>query len=161
MDERPDIDTYYLELARVISLRGTCARRQVGAVLVDANGHVLATGYNGRPRGWLHCRGSGPLVDPCPTARSTSGLNLDGCEAIHAEQNALLQCGDVSRVHTCYSTTAPCITCAKLLLNTGCQRVVYTDSYPHDAEVLRLLARGRVDVMQRVNDAPETPRGPG
>lgn len=152
---RPEIDDYYLDIARVVSTRGTCARRQVGCVLVDERGQVLATGYNGRPRGWLHCRGSGPLVDPCPGAKAASGMNLDGCEAIHAEQNALLQCSDVARVYTCYTTTAPCVTCAKLLLNTGCRRVVYLDSYPHDAEATRLLARGRVDVRRA---APPTPQ---
>ena len=53
------------------------------------------------------------------------------CQAIHAEQNALLQCRDVYQVDTCYTTTAPCVTCLKLLLNTSCRRVVFDEPYPH------------------------------
>ena len=65
----------------------------------------------------------------CPGARSPSGTNLDGCQAIHAEQNALLQCRDVYQVESCFSTTAPCLTCVKLLLNTGCRTIWYLEDY--------------------------------
>lgn len=147
MTDRPDLDTYYLKMAYVVALRGTCARRQVGCVLVDERGHVLSTGYNGRPRGWAHCRSSdGIFAMPCAGADAPSGEQLDSCEAIHAEQNALLQCPDVDRVHTCYTTTSPCVTCAKLLLNTGCRRIVFAERYAQDAMAMNLLAGGRVDV---------------
>lgn len=151
-------DEWAIQLALVTAQRSTCCRRQVGAVLTDSAGHVLATGYNGVAAGLPHCnelrsetvsvrRFMGQekrvsVVDPadpasypnaCAGAFSPSGTNLDGCEAIHAEQNALLQCRDVRDIHTCYTTTAPCITCAKLLLNTACQRIVYLDEYPHAA----------------------------
>jgi dCMP deaminase len=66
----------------------------------------------------------------CSGAASPSGTNLDACEAIHAEQNALLQCHDVFDIHTCYVTASPCVTCTKLLLNTGCQRIVFVEEYP-------------------------------
>lgn len=114
-----------MELARVVSTRATCARRAVGCVLVNARGHVLATGYNGPPRGSAHCTES-----PCAAAYMPSGEGLATCEAVHAEQNALLQCRDVEDIATCYSTTEPCAHCAKLLLNTGCKRVIYKESYP-------------------------------
>jgi dCMP deaminase len=65
----------------------------------------------------------------CPGAESPSGTNLDGCHAIHAEQNALLQCRDVWEIETCYITTSPCVTCVKLLLNTSCQRIVFNEEY--------------------------------
>lgn len=79
----------------------------------------------------------------CTGAFSQSGTNLDGCEAIHAEQNALLQCKDVREIHTCYCTASPCITCVKLLLNTGCQRVVFLEEYPHPAAGELWLRSGR------------------
>lgn len=60
-------------------------------------------------------------------------MNLDGCQAIHAEQNALLQCRDVYAIHTAYVTASPCMTCVKLLLNTSCERIVYVEEYPHSA----------------------------
>lgn len=131
---RPDKDTYFLRMARLVATRATCARRAVGCVLVDRLGHVLATGYNGVAPGEDHCTDR-----PCPGARLPSGQGLDLCEATHAEQNALLQCGDVQCIATCYTTTSPCVTCVKLLLNTSCRRIVFIDAYsePHYS-----LARG-------------------
>jgi dCMP deaminase len=155
---RPSKDQWAIELAQVTAKRATCLRRQVGCVLVNARGHVLATGYNGVARGQEHCneitgfnyiyeRGidkTKPLTGQhtgvvhlyghaCPGANSPSGTNLDGCQAIHAEQNALLQCRDVYAIHTCYVTASPCITCVKLLLNTSCEKIVFTEEYPHKA----------------------------
>ena len=95
-------------------------------MLVSEDNKVLATGYNGVPSGFPHC-----IDEPCEGAKYRSGLGLDKCEAIHAEQNALLQVGDVKLIETAYCTTAPCIHCIKLLLNTGCQRIVFNQDYPH------------------------------
>ncbi len=122
---RPTRDEYFLAMARLVATRGTCPRRQVGCVLVDAAGIVLATGYNGPPRGLPHC-----VDHPCPGAGQVTGVALDQCWATHDAANALMFCADVSRVHTCYATTEPCPSCAKLLLNSGCQRVLFADPYP-------------------------------
>lgn len=151
---RPDIDTYLIDIARVVATRATCLRRSVGCVLADARGHVLATGYNGRHAGAPHCneeqrfgRGSGAqltVIHPhaCLGALARSGADLDMCEAIHAEQNALLQCRDVGEIATAYVTTFPCLTCVKLLLNTACRRIVYADAYgAHGAAALELWER--------------------
>ena len=96
-------------------------------MLTDGLGHVRATGYNGPPRGFAHCTDA----SPCGGAHLPSGTGLELCEAVHAEQNALLQCADVDHIDTCYVTCAPCVTCVKLLLNTGCRRIVFRDAYPH------------------------------
>lgn len=124
--ERMNKDEYFANMAQLVSRRATCVRRSVGCVLVSGRGHVLATGYNGPPSGSDHC-----IDSPCPGASYPSGSGLERCEAIHAEQNALLQCRDVFQIETAYVTTMPCITCAKLLLNTSCQRIVYIEDYPH------------------------------
>jgi dCMP deaminase len=79
--------------------------------------------------------------DACRGSNSPSGTNLDGCGAIHAEQNALLQCPDVSLIHTCYCTTAPCVTCTKLLMNTGCQRIIFIEDYPQSGASKDLAER--------------------
>ncbi len=72
----------------------------------------------------------------CSGFSAKSGESLDTCEAIHAEQNALLQCRDVWSIDTCYTTTAPCIHCTKLLLNTSCHHIVYTNDYASDGLAL-------------------------
>lgn len=159
---RPGKDETWLAVAAIIAQRSTCFRRAVGCVLVNARGHVLSTGYNGRAAGLAHCnevkregRNYRPwgrpelnitvpteMVDTfphrCAAATSASGLNLDGCEAIHAEQNALLQCRDVQAIDTCYVTTSPCVTCVKLLMNTGCRRIVFLEAYAHEEAARKL-----------------------
>lgn len=56
---RPTKDDYFIQMAGLVSTRGTCIRRQVGCVLVNARGHVLATGYNGVAARQPHCRNTG------------------------------------------------------------------------------------------------------
>lgn len=79
----------------------------------------------------------------CSGAKSPSGTNLDGCEAIHAEQNALLQCKDMHDIHTVYVSASPCVTCTKLLLNTSCQRIVFSEEYPHERAKIMWVKAGR------------------
>jgi dCMP deaminase len=124
---RPSRDAYFAELTRVVAQRATCARRAVGCVLINAEGHILATGYNGVCRGTEHC-----IDKPCPGAHQPSGQGLHLCEAIHAEQNALLQCRNINEIHTAFVTASPCISCMRLLVNTGVCRIVFLEEYPHD-----------------------------
>lgn len=127
--ERPLLkDKVWLSVASDIARLGTCARRKVGCVLLDARGHVLSSGYNGTAAGVTNC-----IDIPCAGANMPSGTGLDACEAIHAEQNALLQCRDVQAIHTAYCTASPCVHCVKLLMNTGATRIVFLEEYPHGA----------------------------
>jgi dCMP deaminase len=123
---RPDKTSYFLTLACQVAERGTCARRKVGCVLVDAHAHIKATGYNGVAAGRPHC-----TDHPCPGAGYPSGQGLEFCEALHAEQNALLQCEDVYAIVAAYVTASPCVTCTKLFMNTSCQEIVFLEEYPH------------------------------
>ena len=133
---RQPADFYFLRMALLVSERGTCVRRKVGCILVNKKNHVLATGYNGNPSGFSHC-----LDNPCEGANSKSGKDLDKCEAIHAEQNALLQCKDIYDIHTVYCTVSPCIHCVKLLLNTSAKNIVFGEKYiQKDAERLWMMS---------------------
>lgn len=123
---RPSIDVYMMGMALMASTRATCSRRSVGCVLINKHNHIIATGYNGVPASMPHCSSQ-----MCPGRSAESGQQLDGCMAIHAEQNALLQVRDAHDITTIYCTTQPCLTCTKLLLNTSCKRIVYLKSYPH------------------------------
>lgn len=136
-ERRPDEDGYFIAMTQLVATRSTCARRHVGCVLVDRHRHVLATGYNGVAKGMPHCR-DGDC--PCEGADAASGTRLEDCEAIHAEQNALLQCPDPFSIRTVYCSVSPCPTCAKELLNTSATRLVYGAGYPDD-KGLRLWER--------------------
>ncbi len=127
MKDRIDTDEYFLRMATLISLRSTCARRHTGCIVINERRHVLATGYNGVAAGQDHCEGE----RECPGATAEPGASLSECHAIHAESNALLQCNNVHNIHTSFSTDSPCIHCIKLLLNTSCQRIVFSRRYPH------------------------------
>ena len=159
---RPIRDEWGLCLAEVTASRATCLRRSVGCILVDKRGHILATGYNGVAAGQAHCNEitmprtvtsftTGYYKNACPGAYSLSGTNLDGCQAIHAEQNALLQCRDVWEIETCYTTASPCITCVKLLLNTSCQRIVFREEYPHSEARVLWENAGRIWIQLKEN----------
>jgi dCMP deaminase len=138
---RASLDEAMMNVAAAMAARSTCVRRDVGCVLVNKRGHILSTGYNGVPAGQHHCKDTA-----CPGSVSLSGTNLDNCYAVHAEQNALLQCHDVYDIDTCYVTCAPCITCTKLLMNTSCKRIVYIEDYPHE-NAKALAARAGIEVV--------------
>lgn len=132
-----------MSIARVTALRSTCPRRSVGCVLADRFGKVLATGYNGVPTGMEHCKENGGT---CPACLSESGKDLDGCHAVHAEQNALMQCSEVRDIYACYVTTSPCMTCVKMLMNTGCRVIWYDEPYPNSlaaGELWLQMGQGR------------------
>ena len=134
-------DEWGIKIAQLVAQRGTCCRRQVGCVLVDARGQVMSTGYNGVAAGETHCEGD----TRCQGADLPSGTGLDKCQAIHAEQNALLQCSAVWDIRTCYVTHSPCTLCVRLLLNTGCTNIVFLEEYPGADEARRRWNRSRPD----------------
>lgn len=144
--DRPSTDVYMMGMAMMAASRGSCARRTVGCVLTNEFNHILATGYNGPPRGVEHCSDA-----RCPGRQAASGTFLDGCRATHAEQNALLQCGDVMDVRTVYTTTQPCFPCTKLLMNSGATRILYIEPYPHPMAEEMWLGAGRT--MRQVTTA--------
>ena len=125
---RPCWDSYFLEIARVVSTRADCRRRQVGCVIVDKAHRIISTGYNGAPAGDPGC-----LEGHCPRgllsyseieANSSYDVGPGRCISLHAEANALLYAGKDVRGATAYITDPPCPTCTKLLKGAGISRVV-------------------------------------
>jgi len=140
---RPSWDEYFLQLARQAATRSTCLRRQVGAVLVREK-RILATGYNGAPRGVAHCLDIGCLRDQLGIP---SGERHELCRAIHAEQNAVIQAaihGVAIEGATLYCTHHPCILCAKILINCGVCEIHYLEGYPDDLSREMLAEAGLV-----------------
>lgn len=127
-DPRPSWDEYFMGIAEVVAKRSNCTRRHVGAVVMKDH-HILATGYNGTPRGVKNCFEGG-----CPrcAGKTESGTHLEECLCTHAEQNAICQAalyGHALEGGTIYITISPCLTCAKLLVNAGIKEVVYGGDY--------------------------------
>lgn len=124
--ERPTWDQWGVELARAVSLRADCSRRQVGAVLMRPDHTIVATGYNGAPSGRPGC-----LEGACPRGHSnvTPGSSYDtgagACIALHAEQNALLRASwDQMVGSTMYVTDEPCDGCFRMITGTPISRIV-------------------------------------
>jgi dCMP deaminase len=138
---RPSRDEYYLKILDLVAARSTCARRAVGCIFTDAVGHVLSMGYNGVPVGWPHCTDR-----PCKGATDEPG-QTDRCMAIHAEDNALLQCHRLDLLHTAYVSTTPCFQCAKRLCNTPLRRLVYVEDYA-DTRGGELLRYRKVELVK-------------
>lgn len=118
---RPTRDRMLMQIAEVVSARGTCTRLQVGAVIAR-DGRVISTGYVGAAPGAEHCTDGGELRGPD-----------GGClRTIHAEANAIAfaaRAGAATDGADLYTTHSPCFACAKLLVSAGIRRVVYRVEY--------------------------------
>jgi len=138
---RQGFDEYMLEVATVVATRTTCTRHQVGAVLVRDK-HILATGYNGAPKGLPHCNEIGCIRDESAVGSAT---RLDFCRGTHAEMNAITHAaawGVPIAGSTLYCTHRPCSICARLLINAGIKRVVYQQVYPDELAVQMFYEAG-------------------
>lgn len=130
--ERPSWDEYFMEMAELTAKRSTCMRRQVGAVIVKDR-HAIATGYNGAPRGLMHCEDRGGCLRQ--QLNVPSGQRHELCMALHAEQNAIIQAaamGHGIEGGTIYITHQPCAICAKMIINAGITRIVIREGYPDE-----------------------------
>ncbi len=129
--ERVGWDSYFMSFARAASVRATCDRKHVGAVIVVKK-QVCATGYNGSVRGMPHCDDVGHDM-------------VDGhcVRTVHAEANALAQAarhGVAIEGATVYTTASPCWDCFRVLANAGIARLVYAEPYRAEEHQARIEA---------------------
>jgi dCMP deaminase len=117
---RPSWQDYFMTIARAVSSRATCAKKQVGCVLVNAQNEIVATGYNGSPSGEPHCIDVGCLL--------VSGRCI---RTRHAERNALEHLGHYSGNLTCYTTLQPCAECFAELRKAQVTSIVFEKKHSH------------------------------
>lgn len=134
-------DLYFRQVCDAVAKKSPCLSRQIGAILVRDKS-IVATGYNGPPRGVPHC-------DPeCPRKaqgfKSGEGLHL--CPATHAEVNCVVNAArlGVSTLGTTLymNCLMPCVECLKVLINAGVREIVIDDITPYSVNrdlVHRLL----------------------
>lgn len=129
-----ELDKRYLRMARIWSENSYCTRRKVGALIVKDK-MIISDGYNGTPSGFENvCE----LEDG-----TTKGYVL------HAEANAITKIaksGNSSLGATLYVTASPCLECAKLIIQSGIKRVVYSEKYRID-DGIKLLERAGIEVV--------------
>lgn len=133
---RPSRDQLYIAIARLIATRGTCMRGKVGCVICR-DSRIISTGYNGPPKGTLHC--SPKICD----------IKVHCERAIHAEANAIsfaAKEGISTNGATLYCTHSPCSNCAKLIIQAGILRVVYETLY--DDKGLNLLNEAGIEICK-------------
>lgn len=144
---RPSWDTYFNALASMISTRSTCRRQQHGAILVKDK-QLLSTGFNGAPSGVTSCDEREICVREEKGAKP--GEHYEWCCALHAEQNAIIQAakhGTAIIGATIYVTGAPCLMCARAIINAGIIEVVFAAGERYNAtDSLELLAEAGVKV---------------
>mgnify|MGYP004449858529 CR=1 FL=1 len=134
MDKRQALDLRYLRMASIWAENSYCTRRQVGALIVKDK-MIISDGYNGTPSGFENvCEDEDGITKPY---------------VLHAEANAITK---IARSNnnadgaTMYVTDEPCIECAKLIIQAGIKRVVYSRQYRlHDG--LDLLKRAQIEVV--------------
>jgi dCMP deaminase len=147
----PDWQTYFMNITRVVKTRGNCLLYQVGAVLVQGK-KIIATGYNGTPQGVPNCMEGGcARCKNKKLGKIASGEHKGTCLCVHAEINSLLQCaryGIASEGAVMYTTTSPCMLCAKEMLNAGIKAVYYEIEDKGESESLILLRKYMREVKQ-------------
>lgn len=132
-EKKKALDVRYLRMAKIWAENSYCQRRQVGALIVK-NKMIISDGYNGTPSGFENVCEENNVTKPY---------------VLHAEANAITK---IARSHnssdgaTLYVTDSPCIECAKLIIQAGIKRVVYSQKYRLD-DGLRLLERAGIDVI--------------
>ncbi len=144
---RPGWDQYFMNIAKVAASRSNCLKRKVAAIIVRDK-RIISTGYNGTPRGTRNCNEGG-----CPRCNNlaSSGTSLDQCLCSHGEENAIVQAayhGAGLTDSTIYSTFAPCLLCAKMIINSGISEVVYNQDYPLNDSAFNLFEEAGVKVRK-------------
>lgn len=147
VEHRPTWDEYFIAITKQVATRATCLRRKVGAIIVKDK-RILTTGYNGAPRGVKSCLEIGKCMRQ--ELGVPSGQRHEICRALHAEQNAIIQAayhGVQIEGSDIYSTTQPCVLCAKMLINAGIKKIYYYEEYP-DELALELLKEAGVELIK-------------
>jgi dCMP deaminase len=128
------LDKRYMRMALIWAENSYCKRRQVGAILVKDK-MIISDGYNGTPSGFENiCEDEDNVTKPY---------------VLHAEANAITKVArsnNSSEGATLYVTSSPCIECAKLIIQSGIERVVYADSY-RLSEGIELLMRANIEIV--------------
>jgi len=146
-EHRPTWDEYFIAITKQVATRSTCLRRKVGAIIVKDK-RILTTGYNGAPRGVKSCLEIGRCMRQ--EMEVPSGQRHEICRALHAEQNAIIQAayhGVQIAGSDIYSTTQPCVLCAKMLINAGIKKIYYYEEYP-DFLALELLKEAGAELFK-------------
>ena len=124
---------YYLRIAEAISERSTCLRKKYGAIIIK-NDEIIATGYNGSPRGYCNCCDSNKCWRK--ENKIPAGEQYEKCQSVHAEQNCIISASRQEMINsTMYLygfdleenkeiTAIPCVICSKLITNSGITEVI-------------------------------------
>lgn len=130
---RPNKDEYYLNIAEAVLQRSTCLRRKYGAVIVKDD-EIIATGYNGSPRGQKNCCDTGFCYRK--QANIPHGEKYETCCGVHAEMNAIISASRRDMIgSTLYlagreadgtpvANITPCLMCRRLIVNAGIDTIV-------------------------------------
>ena len=141
-------DLRFIEMAELVATWSSCFKtdRQIGAIIARDK-RILTTGYNGAPSGVKSCKERGECIRI--NMNIPSGTKHEMCYAVHAEQNAIIQAARLGLAiggATMYCTHQPCVICAKMIINSGINRVVYKYGYP-DAFSLELFKEAGVEIV--------------
>lgn len=154
---RKDWDTYFMDIACMVSTRSRCSRRHVGAVLVQGK-KLLGTAYNGAPMGVPDCSEAGCMLSEQYEMEIVDGVETmvkkQRCiRTIHAEQNLLLFTDRIDREgSTVYVTDEPCWTCANMLANSGIVEIVYYRPYRKDMEKVEAMMATKGIVFRQLEN---------
>jgi deoxycytidylate deaminase len=135
---RPTMEYIWMQTAILLAQRSKCSRAKVGCIITTKDlRHVLGNGYNGYAAG----------IDYICTP--------ERCDCLHAENNAVIDAGSEHKDKVFFVTMFPCLPCTIQIINSGCSKLYYYDTYKNDSkhwskypEVLKLLDSSNIEIIK-------------
>lgn len=145
MNSRISWDEYFMAQSHLLSLRSTCSRLNVGAIIVRDK-RIIASGYNGSIKDDSHCTDIGCKI-------------VDGhcVRTIHAEINAILQCskfGASTENASIYVTHFPCLNCTKSIIQSGIKEICYYNDYRNNEYAKELIEKSKI-TLRKIDYNPQ------
>jgi len=143
---RKDKNNYYLDIADTVLVRGTCLRRNYGAIIVK-NDEIISSGYSGAPRGRKNCNDLGKCQREVMNV--PRGTHYELCRSVHSEANAIISAsrrdmidsalylvGRDANTKEFVKNANPCAMCKRLIINAGIAKVIIRDTETEYREIM-------------------------
>lgn len=139
----------FMNIAKEVSKRSTCCRKQVGSILISDKKKIISCGWNGVPSGKKHCADFFSLEEKNKDEFYKIHGEWSKYNELHSELNCIIHCDrDLLKTATLYTTLSPCSECAKIIIASEIPNVIYLELYDRDQTGIEILKKNGVEIFQ-------------
>ena len=147
--ERISYHQMFMNIAKEVSRRSTCCRKQVGSILVSDRQKIISCGWNGVPAGKEHCADIFSPSDRFHEDFFKKHGEWSKYNELHSELNCIIHCDrEKLKTATLYTTLSPCSECAKIIIASEIKKVVYLELYDRDQKGIEILKNNNIEIFQ-------------